>query len=83
MATPIAPFELDEPKLMVIAQEIGATRRMALAMARNPGLQGISKVHGVTSLEAVLEDLTRAMARRLIPTNTGSLYARFLDEAAK
>lgn len=68
-----------DAQLAAIAEEIAATRRQMLALARNPGFTGISKKGGIESLDAVIEDIVRAVARKLVPERDASTYARFLE----
>jgi hypothetical protein len=73
--TELSPLE------QAVAEEVAAVRRQVLALARNPGFSGISKTIGRESLDSVVEDVVRAVARKLIPADTGSRYARFLSIA--
>lgn len=69
------------PVMASIASELRETRAQMLAMARNPGLTGINKTRGVETLDDVIEDIVRAVARKLIPAGENLTYARFLQAA--
>jgi hypothetical protein len=66
---------------VAIANAIAVTRQQAEAIARNPGLTGISQKAGIASLEAVLDDVTRAIARALSDDNPAFIYTMFLHAA--
>lgn len=65
-----------------LAAELRAHRQQVLSIARTPGLSGISRSAGVTTLEAILDDVARNVALAL--TNPGDVDAyRAFIEAAK
>jgi hypothetical protein len=65
--------------VIVVATTIAATRAQTVGFARDPGLVGINKKEGVVSLEAVLDDMARAVASGL--GLEGEAYRRFLAAA--
>jgi hypothetical protein len=66
---------------VALAKAMADTRRTVEAVATDVGLKGITKTAGVESLNAVLDDLTRAVARVLADDNPNFTYTRFMHAA--
>jgi hypothetical protein len=66
---------------VAMAKNLKDHRRQTIMLAREVGLEGVSKTKGVASMIAVLDDAARFVAYVFADDNDSFQWAKFMDAA--